>query len=155
MIKIVALAVLALLSAPMQDAIVDLLPPDGTPPGWSRDGAAMEYTASNIGEAVDNPGAFTSNNVQKGVVQWYRKGGSEVAVKIFDMGSNSNAEAVFNAMTAGKEIGADLGGGSVFENNEIMFYSRKFFVHVTTQATGAEASQTLAALAMTVDAYLF
>jgi hypothetical protein len=28
-------------------------------------------------------------------------------------------------------------------------------VHVTTQATGAEASQTLAALAMTVDAYLF
>jgi hypothetical protein len=36
-----------------------------------------------------------------------------------------------------------------------MFYSRKYFVTVTTEGTDAEASQTLAALAMTVDAYLF
>lgn len=155
MIKIIVLAALTLFSAPLQDEILDLLPPDGTPPGWSRDGAALEYTSGNIADAVSNPGLFTSNNLQIAVVQWYRKGAEEVTVKIFDMGSNTNAEAVFNEMTSGKTVGADLGGGSVFESNSIMFYSRKYFVHVSTDSSGSEVSQTLAALAMTVDAYLF
>lgn len=155
MIKLIALAALALFSAPMQDSIVDFLPPDGTPPGWQRDGSAMEYTTSNVGDAVDDASVFTGNNLKVAVVQWYRKGGQEVAVKIFDMDSNANAEAAFTAMASGKTIGSDLGGGSVFEENQIVFYSRKYVVQVVSEGSGAEISQTVAALAMTVDAYLF
>lgn len=155
MIKLIALAALTLFSAPMQDDITEFLPPDGTPPGWARDGGAMEYSTADLGDVVDNPSVFTGNNLQAAVVQWYRNGAKEVTLKIFDMGSNSSAEAAFSALTSNLEVGTDLGGGSIFEENRIIFFSRKYVVMVTSDGTGAEISQTIAALAMTVDAYLF
>ena len=156
MTQLIALAAAVIFAAPLSIDLQSLLPPDGTPSGWVRDGDAAIYNASNLSEHLgDSAAPFLGNGFKEMVVQYYRNGGKEIKVEIYDMGNTDNAEKVFLDVNDGKDIGTDLGQGSLVEDNQIAFYSQNFMVQVSCEESGEELSQAMAALAMSVDAFLF
>jgi hypothetical protein len=133
---------------------VDFLPPDGTPPGWERDGDPASYNSASLGGFQDDPSVFASNNLREMVVQYYRKGSIEVVVELAEFGSAANAEDVFNTLSAGKEVEVVLGEGTVVEPTQLFFFMRQYFVRVSSNEASEEINQTMAALAMTLWSYL-
>lgn len=156
MTQLIALAAAVIIAAPMSVDLQSLLPPDGTPPGWTRDGDAATYSASNLSEYLgDSAATFLGNGFEEMVVQYYRNGLKEIKVEIFDMRNTDNAEKVFLAVNDSKTIGTDLGQGSLVEDNQIAFYSQNFMVKVSCEESGEELTQAMAALAMSIDSNLF
>ena len=157
MSQILAFAVaLMTMVMPVNQNLSDLLPPNGTPNGWSRDGAYSTYSSSNLNEHLGSSATtFVSNGLREMILQYYRKDSMEVKVEIFDMGSSANAEAVFTVMTTGKTIEYDLGQGTVVELRNILFYTKNYLINISSEAESEELVQTMSILAMTIDAYLF
>jgi hypothetical protein len=155
MSQLVILAAAAMMILPATPDLSQYLPPNGTPPGWARDGQPAVYTAASAAGKVTNASELAGNGMKEAIVQFYRKGTKEVKVEIFDMGSANNAESAFSAMTKGKSVEGDLGKGNILEPTLIIFYNNKYCVAISADEKSEEISQTMAALAMTVDAYLF
>lgn len=154
--QLLALATALILVAPISIDLQALLPSDGTPPGWKKDGDAEKFVSKNIGEHLGTAAeAYINDGLKEMIVQYYRHGGKEIKVEICDMGSAKNAQLIFNTISDGKATGNDLGQGSLVESNQIAFYSKNYLIHVSSEESGEDINQAMAALAMSVDAYLF
>jgi hypothetical protein len=155
--KIIIALALTLIMAPASiDSITELLPPDGTPTGWNRQGETNTYGASDLAILTETPDAYINNGLVTAVEQKYTDGSNTLSVRVFELSDQSNASGAFTAATAGKTVSSDLGNGSVLATDSIMFTSQKYIIHVVSESGSSEAmSQNVAAMAMTIDAYLF
>jgi hypothetical protein len=154
MLQIIAIALSLIVPTAMLADLTDYLPPDNTPPGWKKDGDAAMYTAGNISGAVDNAAPFTANGIDQLAVQYYRKGGKEVRVELFQFNNRGGAEGAFSQLSSGKPVETDLGEGTVIEPTMLMFYLNNYLVRITAGQGDEEISQTMAALGMTLWSYL-
>lgn len=156
MSQIVALAVAVFMVFPATQNLNELLPPNGTPQGWSRDGDFTTFSSSNLNDHLGSSAStFLNNGFQEMVLQYYRKGGLEVKVEIYALNNSDNAEAVFTTMSNGKTIEYDLGQGTVVERKNIVFFTKNYVINISAEEDSEELIQTMSILAMTIDAYLF
>jgi len=96
----IALALLVAWAACPAAAAVDVaaaLPPSGSVAGWTAAGKAETYTRDNLWDFIDG-GAdyYLAYDFRRVVVQRYRKGGDEIAVELWDMGSSAEAFGVWS-----------------------------------------------------------
>lgn len=152
--KLLALTAVLLAFTPGIQDIESLLPPDGTPSGWSRSGESAGYTASDVAFITDSPDTFTNNGFVKAIEQKYSNGAKTISLRIFELDDQANATIAFNELAAGKTVTTDIGNGCVLESNMIVFNNANFIIHISSDLADEEISQSIAALALTVDAYL-
>jgi hypothetical protein len=92
----------ALLLAAGSDPPVNLLPPDGTPPGWQRKGQERLFAGAALYQHI-NGGAelYQQFGFDRLAVQDYAKDAHEVRAEIFKMNNLAGAGAVFAEITKG------------------------------------------------------
>lgn len=135
------------------DEITDLLPPDGTPSGWARAGDATLMDAADAATVVEKPEAFLQNGLITAVEQRYSEGSNAIVLRIFEMDDAANANIAFTEAAAGKSVTSDIGNSCVLEDAMILFTSDRYVVEIRGE-NGGNLNQFMAALAITVDAYL-
>lgn len=156
--QIIALLTIFFAMAPVGQNLNELLPPDGTPNGWQRDGDSELFDNANAGSQIgSNANAYVNNGLQQMVTQYYRNGAKEIRVDIYDMGSSDNAMSAFETLTSGKTVEYDLGEGMVFEieNAAMVFYTKNYVINISSEVANEEMNQAISILAMTIDATLF
>ena len=146
---------IALLMGSGSDPLFKLMPLDGVPPGWQRNGSEHLFIGAALYRHI-NGGAelYHRNGFERMAVQDFAKADHEVRVEIYKMNDPAGAAAVFAEMTGGMAIQATYGTACVLDDYQILFQRGAYFVSLTTYESGAEPSAALAALAAKIDAAL-
>jgi hypothetical protein len=144
-----------LLLAAGSDPLFTLLPPDGTPHGWLRQGQARLFAGAALYQHIDG-GAELYNRFgfDRLAVQDYAKDAHEARVEIYKMNDPAGAGAVFAEITKGMAAQAVYGTVCVLDDYQILFQRGVYCVSVTTYETGTEPLAAMAALAAKIDAAL-
>jgi hypothetical protein len=144
-----------LVLAAAADPIFKLLPPDGTPPGWRRNGEERLFVGSALYQHIDGGAElYHQYGFDRLAVQDYTDGSHEVRAEIYRMNDPSGAAAVFAEITAGMAVQKLYGTASVLDDYQVLFQRGPFCVSLTTYEKSAEAQAAMAALALKIDAAL-
>lgn len=143
---------LVLVAAPPPD-ITGLLPPNGTPDGWSRSGSPSLYEGGALFDYIDGGAdAYYNRGFERLIAQAYFKGDAEVQLEIYDMGSPEGAAAIFAENTSGMDTSDEFGEGSTRDKYQISFFRDRFYVSVLAYSSDDETGNAMTAIARAVDA---
>jgi len=147
--------ILALMLAVGSNSLAYLMPPNGTPPGWQRQGQERLFSGAALYQHI-NGGAELYNQFgfDRLAVQDYVNGAHEVRVEIYKMNDPAGADAVFDEITKGMAKQALYGTVCVLDDYQILFQRSAYCVSVTTYETGSESLAAMAAMAAKIDAAL-
>jgi hypothetical protein len=150
-----ALWVVMLLLAAAGDAFHELLPPDGVPAGWQRNGSGRLFIGAELYRHIDGGAElYHRNGFDRLAVQDYAKGPHEVRLEIYKMNEPAGAEAVFAEMTSGLALQKLFGTACVLDDYQVLFWRGAYVVSLTTYEKGAEPSAALSALAAKIDSVM-
>jgi hypothetical protein len=145
----------ALVLAAGSDPIFKLLPPGGTPPGWSRSGGERLFAGAALYQHIDGGAElYHRHGFDRLAVQDYVNGGREVRVEIYRMNDAAGAAAVFAEITAGMTAQKLVGMACVLDDYQVLFYRGACCVSLTAYENSAESRAGMAALAAAIDAAL-
>jgi len=135
--------------------LLNLLPPDGTPQGWQRQGQALRFSGAELYRHI-NGGAELYNQFgfDHLTVQDYAKSTYEARVEIYKMNDPAGAAAVFAEITKGMATQTVFGTVCVIDDYQVLFQRGAYCVSVTTYETGTETLAAMAALAAKIDTAL-
>jgi hypothetical protein len=150
-----AIWAIALVLVAGSDPIFKLLPPDGTPPGWRRNGEERLFIGAALYRHI-NGGAelYHQHGFDRLAVQDYANGGHELRVEIYVMKSASGAASVFAEITTGMTTGSRFGTACVLDEYQVLFHRGSCCISLTTYEIGTETREAMAALAAKIDAGL-
>jgi len=144
-----------LMAAGAVDPIFDLLPRDGTPPGWKRSGEERLFAGSALYQHIDGGAElYHRHGFDRLAVQDYANGGREVRVEIYRMNDAAGAAAVFAEITEGMTAQPLYGTACVLDDYQVLFYRGPCCVSLTAYENSAESRAGMAALAAAIDAAL-
>lgn len=145
----------ALLLAAGSDPLSTLLPPDGTPQGWQRQGQERLFAGAALYQHIDG-GAELYNQFgfDRLVVQDYAMDAREIRVEIYKMNDPAGAGGVFAEITRGMAAQTLYGIACVLDDYQILFQRGAYCVSVTTYGSSPEILAAMAALAAKIDAAL-
>ena len=155
MLSSILALMLALLPALDVEDPTDLLPPDGAPPGWTREGRPRLLEGEALYTHIDGGAElFLQNGFERLAVQDYRKDDLETRIEIYDMGSAAGASAVFAEISYGATTEGHFGEGSSIDELQVIFYRGCHYVTITCYEISDEMQQAMACMAMQIDSAL-
>ena len=148
-----ALAFVALVAMTTgEEAILQLLPPDGVPEGWVRAGEPRIFAGDALFRHIDGGAElFKSYGFDRLALQDYSKGELEVRIEIYKMNDADGASGVFAENSKGIELAGDYGEACTLDDYQIVFHRGRYYVSVTCYEPSEEVRTAMAALAATVD----
>ncbi len=144
--------VLTLLLAAGRDPLFNLLPGDGTPPGWQRQGTERLFIGAALYQHIDGGAElYHQFGFDRLAVQDYAGNAHEVRAEIYRMNDTAGAGAVFAEMSKGMAVQTLYGTGCVLDDYQIVFQRGAFYISVTTYESGPESRAAMAAISAKID----
>lgn len=135
-----------------QDAVRALVPADGDVPGWSRDGAAQEFSGEDLFTYIDGGAEiYREYGFRRVVVQDYKSAaGTSVSLEVFEMASPAAAYGMFTFKRSGQGRALPLGSGAELEDYYLNLWQGCYLATLTGFDASAKTVEGLAALAAAV-----
>jgi hypothetical protein len=150
-----ALWAVALLLTAAGDPFLGLLPPDGVPAGWQRNGSERLFIGAELYRHIDGGAElYHRNGFDRLAVQDYVMASHEVRVEIYKMNEPAGARAVFAEMTSGLAVQKLFGRDCVLDDYQVLFWRGAFVVSLTTYEKSAEPAEAMSALAAKIDSLM-
>jgi hypothetical protein len=139
---------------PAQDTPGSLVPPEGSVPGWSKDGPPQSYAGEDLYTYIDGGAEiYQEYGFRRVVLQDYKNAaGKSVSLEIFEMETPDAAFGMFTFKRSGKGKAVGLGSGGELEDYYLNFWKGRFIVTLTGFDAAAVTIAGLEAVAAAVDA---
>jgi hypothetical protein len=140
-------------STPQADArgALALLPPAGTPPGWTRSKAPQSFGPDNLWEFIDGAAeTYLAFLFQEAVTAGYSRGGAEVTVEVYRMADALHAYGIYMQEIAPAASFVATGAEGYVNGNVLNFWKGACYVKITAPAVDRPGADQLSALARAV-----